>query len=180
MSEYSLEDLLSHIRENTSLCDEGNEVIDSITKKTDAVNTLKQYYDLQSNSELVEILNQSSVEENIVDTLEVEEENFEHLEDLTIPPAYGEDGWMEYVMEQFNSAADHINLHPNPVGELLHVDFGLSYFDFKIIDIHGKIYGSGNKRNSDLIIDVSELLSGYYILQLTHNDKSFVTSFIKQ
>jgi hypothetical protein len=70
----------------------------------------------------------------------------------------------------------NISIYPNPASNILNFPTPISAY--KIISIDGKIIknASGNFQN----IDISDLQNGFYLLQLTQNEKQFNSRFTKE
>jgi hypothetical protein len=76
------------------------------------------------------------------------------------------------------SQRNHISLYPNPVSNQLNISTTLEIQKLAIYDVTGKQvkYQEGNTN----AIDVQDLKSGFYLLEVTINDKKEVSKFIKQ
>ena len=71
-----------------------------------------------------------------------------------------------------------ISIHPNPVSNQLNISTTFEIQKLVIYDVTGKQvkYQEGNTT----AIDVQDLKSGFYLLEVTINDKKEVSKFIKQ
>ncbi|MEX0812779.1 MAG: T9SS type A sorting domain-containing protein [Chitinophagales bacterium] len=68
------------------------------------------------------------------------------------------------------SIRSKIKIHPNPVQDLLYIDVKLAY-DFRLVDISGRVYKQGELKAMSNIIDLQELPQGIYFLQLLSDKK---------
>jgi hypothetical protein len=72
---------------------------------------------------------------------------------------------------------DELMIYPNPVVEMLHIDYPERAIKIKVFDINGQLVI--NKIISESSIDVSELLPGIYFLELEGFRDTYSTKFIK-
>lgn len=80
----------------------------------------------------------------------------------------------------FNSSSANISIYPNPVNDILNVlspDFELE--SVTITDINGRIVKNVNANNTRKEINVSDLNSGVYFVNVNTVDGSVVKKFIK-
>ncbi|MFQ3579070.1 MAG: MBG domain-containing protein, partial [Bacteroidales bacterium] len=60
---------------------------------------------------------------------------------------------------------NNLNIYPNPAKDFVNIDASEYEFNYRIIDIHGKIIISGSSQSEKCRIDLSELVPGiYYII----------------
>lgn len=72
-------------------------------------------------------------------------------------------------------------ISPNPAANELNINFSESIEAvYQIIGLNGAIYKTGELSNHKNRIDVSDLTSGFYILQLENNGKYAVSKFVKK
>lgn len=74
-----------------------------------------------------------------------------------------------------NMTIENINVFPNPANNLLHIQLNYNSFNsyytyLKIIDIGGKEIINTEIKNSYLTIDVSDIKSGFYIIEILSID----------
>lgn len=73
---------------------------------------------------------------------------------------------------------NEVNVYPNPVSNSLHINLkSFQNTNFQLVDMKGNQIQAGSIQSTDQEIDVSQLPSGNYILQLTQNNtykKAFV------
>ncbi|NJM79827.1 MAG: S8 family serine peptidase [Flavobacterium sp.] len=76
---------------------------------------------------------------------------------------------------------DGLSIYPNPAENLLNIqsDFDFINAKVKIFDVSGKIVYSNNDFK-DNIIDISNLLKGFYILEINNENKILTKKFIKK
>lgn len=76
---------------------------------------------------------------------------------------------------------DGFSIYPNPAESVLNIqtDSDLINAKIKIFDIAGKIVYSNNDLNTNFI-DISNLLKGFYILEINSENKNFTKKFIKK
>lgn len=72
-----------------------------------------------------------------------------------------------------------IKTFPNPANTTLTVDSELDYADLSIYDMNGKSVKSLKNINTSEVIDISELPSGLYILEIHSSTNNLKTIFIK-
>jgi hypothetical protein len=69
-----------------------------------------------------------------------------------------------------------VEIYPNPVINTLYVRFPYQNIEIEILNITGQKLISTQSQS----LDISSLVSGIYILHLTHNDVTYKTKFIKR
>jgi hypothetical protein len=92
------------------------------------------------------------------------------------------------VVNKNNLDFSSVSLYPNPVANLIFVEFvckGNSIAKLQIVDLHGKIVynqqlESNNGLNKVIINDVEALTSGFYFAKLTVNGETQTVKLIKQ
>jgi hypothetical protein len=74
-------------------------------------------------------------------------------------------------------------LYPNPASNVLHLDFNLhdtnNNFSYKIMDLSGRTFANGNLKNHNNLVEISDLKSGFYLLQVFNANYSRTEKFIK-
>ncbi|MCB0443771.1 MAG: T9SS type A sorting domain-containing protein [Flavobacterium sp.] len=76
------------------------------------------------------------------------------------------------------NTALNLKVYPNPVSETLNIKHAYTLVTFNLFTIDGKIIKSGNLENQQ--INVSDLPSGMYLLQLNVEGKSETKKIIKR
>ena len=81
-----------------------------------------------------------------------------------------------------NELAQHLNIYPTVVSELLNIDLvnGQQEVDFILYDISGRVLSNGKFVRSKNHYDVSKLSSGIYLISIQANDKKQVYRIIKK
>ncbi len=59
---------------------------------------------------------------------------------------------------------NNLNIYPNPAKDFVNIDATEDLFNYRIIDIHGRIIISGASQNEKCRIDLSELVPGIYYI----------------
>ena len=98
---------------------------------------------------------------------------------LTVLDEEHEDCIMSSISEE---TIDNIRLYPNPVRDILHIDFGESQgraVDYSIFNINGSMFMK-NILNDKKEIDITNLAEGIYILMLKTKEHYSVHRIIKQ
>ena len=88
-------------------------------------------------------------------------------------------GYSTYSNDGNNFAGDKM-LYPNPARDIINVNpsFGSLESSYRITNLLGQVISSGNIKNNS--IDVSSLQRGVYLLELTDEEETFTTKFIKE
>ncbi len=76
--------------------------------------------------------------------------------------------------------SDKIKIHPNPVSSKLFIEQLKNKSEYKIFDATGKQISFGNLSKANKAIDISNLKTGFYILNLKQNKKTFNFKFLKK
>lgn len=82
--------------------------------------------------------------------------------------------------DDFNSSSANISIYPNPVNDVLNIsspDFELQ--SVIVTDINGRIVKESKANNTNTEINVSDLNSGVYFINVKTTDGSVVKKFIK-
>lgn len=142
----------------------------------------------------------------IIGTLTIDCENFKRVKICNIPISSTEDSIdISFVNGSYSSPLDAINatswvlnnieikksvfvsnvaeprptvfsIFPNPVENIMSVNTQTGHFNYKIYNTNGSLISKGM---SDERIDVSNITSGIYFLQITNKGKTQVLKFIK-
>ncbi len=92
------------------------------------------------------------------------------------------DVYVEKITESSLGIDDNIvskfKLYPNPTKNTLNIQT-VSSFKFDILSLDGKLIQSGTSKINETAIDVSKLVSGMYVLEITSEEKKSVQKFIK-
>ncbi len=85
-------------------------------------------------------------------------------------------------LNDLNKINNSFIIYPNPVINILNVQLkeGLNNGTITIYDARGRKVLTNQINQANSTIDVSELVKGYYVIQLTLNDEIVFNSFIKQ
>lgn len=80
-----------------------------------------------------------------------------------------------------NSSFENLNfsIYPNPVSSTLNLKTELNDFNYTIYSIEGKIVKQGNSNMSETSVDVSNLNSGIYLVELESNGSKTIQKIIK-
>lgn len=81
-------------------------------------------------------------------------------------------GWTENVDNQWM-------IYPNPVEEILYVNTELFFYQYKILSLEGSIIRRGSITNESGSIEMGDLPTGHYFLQLQNHEKLKTLSFVK-
>lgn len=119
---------------------------------------------------------------------------FEDFIDTIIPFMYhchilmhedaGMMGQFLVVPENFSGINNHLKLlkniriFPNPSSESINIDFDATYFDFRIVDLAGKVIQIENGIQNKSI-NISKLNSGHYFIIIKSNGEYYSGQFIK-
>lgn len=76
--------------------------------------------------------------------------------------------------------SDKIKIHPNPASSKLFIEQLKNKSEYKIFDATGKQISFGNLSKANKAIDISNLKTGFYILNLKQNKKTFNFKFLKK
>jgi Secretion system C-terminal sorting domain len=81
-----------------------------------------------------------------------------------------------------NMLKDQIKIYPNPVDHILKIDFTQKYFQttFEIFDVKGELVMHGMLTQLTNSIDVSELKTGIYFVNINEDGKSLVLKVMKE
>lgn len=77
---------------------------------------------------------------------------------------------------------EHVKIYPNPASTELNVELfplSLNDFQFKVLDVLGTPLLQGNVKAAASQINISDLMPGYYLLQMRRLEKIITISFIK-
>ena len=111
---------------------------------------------------------------------------------LVVDDPYSGDGgslnsWGIKICQQNNLSSNdfdisNISLYPNPASNQLYLQSNeaISNAKVKIIDIAGKVVYNNINYNIEQPINIENLSQGFYIFQITNNDKSYTKKFIKK
>ena len=79
-----------------------------------------------------------------------------------------------------NSGVSNKLLYPNPANDVLNINpnFGALETNFRITNLLGQVITTGRIMNNS--INISNLKNGVYLLELTDEEETFTTKFIKQ
>ncbi len=81
--------------------------------------------------------------------------------------------------DAISSEGLHLELHPNPVEDMLFIDFNSTRdITYEVLDINGRVLLKGNLENSR--IDLSRLSAGTYIVKLSDGYKLFTRNVVKK
>lgn len=75
--------------------------------------------------------------------------------------------------------SSNFSIYPNPVSSTLNLLTELSYFNFTIYSVEGKIVKQGTSNRTQTAIDVSNLNTGIYIIELESNGSKSIQKIIK-
>jgi len=84
-------------------------------------------------------------------------------------------------VKENTNISKHLSVFPNPANDVLHINLdGVAgqISSFSIIDITGRVLLNGNSNSNYLNINVSELKTGMYFVQIMLNDGNSVTKRI--
>jgi hypothetical protein len=70
-------------------------------------------------------------------------------------------------------------IFPNPASNAIHVFLEESFMNWEITDLNGRIVMSGSDTSTDFEINISELQSGMYYLNIISNDSRIHKKFMK-
>ena len=112
-------------------------------------------------------------------------------DDQGTPPSYGKDGGYLLTsvgINEVNLKAESINAYPNPAKDFTYIDAAnLEPGDatLEVFDALGKLVKSqiilvGSGSNKSIILHTLEFNPGFYILNITQNNKLLQSKFIKQ
>ena len=79
-----------------------------------------------------------------------------------------------------NQLAQQITIYPNPVGDILTITSQAQIDQYRIYDVTGSLISEGKLENSPGQIDVSNLNSGMYFIELNSENRSATRKFIKK
>lgn len=80
-----------------------------------------------------------------------------------------------------NLNLSNLSVYPNPVSDVLNVDYNENISNLTVYDLSGRSVKSFTTNNSNNSIDVSDLKSGIYMLRIeTENKKVSTVKFIKK
>jgi hypothetical protein len=83
------------------------------------------------------------------------------------------------IMGTRNPEDLQVKISPNPASEVIHVNELKHPVAFRLCDLNGKILSEGEISPSDTAIDIRNLDSGFYLLQLSDLDKIQTVSFFR-
>ena len=89
-------------------------------------------------------------------------------------------------MECVNASLNEIGLrnlliYPNPTNKILNIFHDREIIEnVKIYDLHSKIVVEQNTHKSNLVLDVTNLSSGVYFIQIITNNSILWTKFVVQ
>ena len=87
----------------------------------------------------------------------------------------------EGILEK-NKLADQLKIYPNPVDNILKIDFTQKYFQtkYEVMDINGKLVMHGMLTQLSNSIDMTELKTGIYFINITADGKSLYKKVMKK
>lgn len=98
----------------------------------------------------------------------------------------GDSDFSNFVSLNYSLSIGDVNIYPNPVADILHIDMATTSekeFSIKIIDLSGKILKRFNLRSSKVEVNVNDLQSGAYLVEVTDTStqkRLVLSKFIKQ
>lgn len=81
------------------------------------------------------------------------------------------------TLSSLETSGQAFSVYPNPATSVLNIAHAFSFLEYQLFSIEGKNVGQGRITNKQ--IDVSQLPSGVYLLQLSSEGKKEVKKFIK-
>lgn len=83
------------------------------------------------------------------------------------------------VLSSQDAEINEFTIHPNPTSNVLNINTELSSFNYSIYSIEGKMVKQGKVKMNQISIDISNLTSGIYMIELESEGVKSVQKFIK-
>jgi len=115
--------------------------------------------------------------------IQVDDENYANSQECNLNPPYNgwcKDDWAEYSEEcelgLEGTAQINFTIYPNPTQDVLNIESQLPIETLKIYNLQGQLI----KEDSNSSVDVSQLTTGLYFIQLSVDGKTSTKKFIKE